>query len=233
MYKNKLKINTDIGIEISSNLKYIEETGLFSNDLDFEKIQGIIMNKKVIKTMQSILESFFKKESIKFEVDYSQTKNFLVIFMIKHCKNDIFPNITTIEEQLIKYAVEIYDIFINIKENISKSVLKSKEEIKLLVNKFMEFSKFFEAWKKNDKKQLTIVLGHAYYDLLKTKDVLEKQEYENKEEKEKTMIWIEEIQKQKRQIEESIRKIGNEEDLDKLLDGSFLTETYDEEVKRK
>ena len=59
MYKNKLKINTDIGIEISSNLKYIEETGLFSNDLDFEKIQGIIMNKKVIKTMQSILESFF------------------------------------------------------------------------------------------------------------------------------------------------------------------------------
>ena len=233
MYKNRLKINTNLDIEINENIKYLEELDIFSNNLDFDKIQSIIMKKPVIQKTQSILEYFFKKESVDFDVDYRQTKNFLVIFMIKHCKNDIFPNISNIEEQLIKKAIEIYDIFLFIKNNIDKSILKNNSYSSNLVNKFMDFSNFFEAWKKNDKKQLMIVLGHAYYDLLKTKEVLEKQDYENEEEKEKTMIWIEEIQKQKRQIEESIRKIGSEEDIDKLLDGSFLTDTYDEEIKKK
>ena len=197
MYKNRLKINTNLDIEINENIKYLEELDIFSNNLDFDKIQSIIMKKPVIQKTQSILEYFFKKESVDFDVDYRQTKNFLVIFMIKHCKNDIFPNISNIEEQLIKKAIEIYDIFLFIKNNIDKSILKNNSYSSNLVNKFMDFSNFFEAWKKNDKKQLMIVLGHAYEDLLKTKEVLEKQDYEKEEEQEKTTIWIEEIQNRK------------------------------------
>lgn len=170
---------------------------------DFLIVSSIIQNKIFISNNNNL----FKKLNIKI----SNLKVFLTSFLIKYCPDDVFIEKQEIEENLIKKSNEIIELYL--------SILKHETIIKEIISVFEKevniFIELFNIWKVNDKKKLIFILSSSYQELNLTVEILKKDDNDFSKK------WISEIASQKKSLENYIYKIGGENAIDKLMEGSF------------
>lgn len=181
----------------------VEIFNVISNKYDYDSISQFIQDKKFINNTNRFLS--------KLGISISNLRIFLTSFLIKYCPEDVFIERQEVEENLIQKSSNIIGIY--------KSVLVIDEVNESLVVTFEKevnnFIKTFNNWKINDKKKLVFILSSSYQELNLTVEILKKDDNDFSKK------WISEIASQKKSLENYIYKIGGENAIDKLMEGSF------------
>ena len=172
-----------------------------SGEINFELILSILQDKNFIENNCHLFNL------CNIDINKKKIKSFFTCFMIKYCPDEILNERKELEEKLIEAAKKIVDNYFEFLEK--KTIENFKQNLFNYIN-------LFEAWRSNDKKKLIAVLASSHHDLILTSEFIKNQE-NNKE-------WLEEIEKEKKMIEKAIYKIGGEEAIEKLIDGTFWME---------
>ena len=195
-------------LKISSSIL----SSLPKNNPSFESILPIISNKEFILNNQKLLQI------LNLNLHHKKIKSFLTCIMIKYCPNEIFSEQKELENRLIAKSNEMFELFTNFLNNCLDTKLQSD-----FVNNIQTYIDIFEAWRNNDQKKLIVILASSYHDLCLTSDYI-KHNDNNAE-------WLDGIEKQKKSLEKAIYKIGGEDAINKLMDGSFWLELMTPEFK--
>lgn len=190
-----------------------------SNNPTFESILPILQNKSFIKNNQHIFKI------LGLDLNNKKIRSFLTCIMIKYCPDEIFSEKKELEENLMNHSEDIYKKYIDLlndclNENIHKELLGQIET----------FIEIFEAWRDNDQKKLIVILASSYHDLCLTSENIKEGTYEG-DEKIRAVEWVEEIEKQKESLESAIFKLGGEDAIRRLKDGSYWLDLMTPEFK--
>lgn len=179
-----------------------------SGEKNFETILPLLQDKNFINNNHHIFNL------CNINIDKKKVKSFLTCFMLKYCPDEILNERKELEEKLIEESNKIFNFYFKFLEN---------NEIENFKENILNYITLFEAWRSNDKKKLIVVLASSHHDLTLTSEFIKNQE--NNQE------WLEEIEKEKKSIEKAIYKIGGEEAIEKLIDGTFWLELMSPEFK--
>lgn len=185
---------------------------------NFEKILQILQNKKFISSNQKLLSL------LGIELNSKKIRSFLTCIMLKHCPNDILTERKEVEEELIEKSCILFGKYLSILKN-------DLDNVEEFIKELPEFIQLFEAWKQHDEKKLLFILSSSYQDLIVTGKTIQEEKYENPEENERSIIWLNEIEKQKKTLEKAIFKLGGEQAIEKLFDGSFWMDIMSQDFK--
>ena len=214
-------------------LSYLQEKELSNLCLDtYNSINKIISNNPTFDTILPLLQNkIFIQNNHKIfnilglDLNNKQIRSFLTCIMIKYCPDEIFSDKKELEIELMKHSDNLYNVYTDflgdcLNENMHKQILE----------KLNTFTNIFDAWRNNDQKKLIIVLASSYHDLCLTLDHIKEGKYEG-DEVGRAQEWMEEIEKQKKSLEKAIYKIGGEEAINKLQDGSYWLDLMTPEFK--
>jgi len=141
--------------------------------------------------------------------------------MIKYCPDEIFSEKKEVEEQLIEKSGEMLQLYLNFLEDCLNEKLQ-----KDFINELQNYIEIFEAWRNNDKKKLIVVLASSHHDLCLTADYIKNKNNENEQE------ILDGIEQQKKTLEKAIYKLGGNEAINSLIDGTFWLELMSPEFKQ-
>lgn len=179
--------------------------GKFFNIIpNFDYISNLLQEKEFIKNNKEFL--FI----LGIKLNEYQIRIFLTSIIIKYCPNDILNSNEELEKKLIEIAIDLLNDYINLLKNPLLCQFQNK------INNYFEI---FKIWKEKDKQKILFVLSSSYNELNINKKSLNNQ------------IIISEIENQKKELEKSIFKIGGNEAIEKMIDGSFWIDILTPEYK--
>lgn len=177
---------------------------LFNIIPNFDYITNLIQEKEFIKNNKEFLLI------IGIKLNHYKIRIFLTSILIKFCSSDILENNEEIEKELISLSTNLLDNYIILLKNP-----KINDFNKILNNYF----EIFIIWKEQDKKKILFILSSSYNELNINKNIILNESISNQ------------IENQKKEIEKSIYKIGGNEAIEKMIDGSFWLDILTSEYK--
>ena len=210
-------------------LSYLQEKELSKLCLDTYNLlnKTISINPSFNTILPLLSNKQFSSNNLKItqilncNLNNKKIKCFLTCIMIKYCPDEIFSEKKEVEEQLIEKSGEMLQLYLNFLEDCLNEKLQ-----KDFINELQNYIEIFEAWRNNDKKKLIVVLASSHHDLCLTADYIKNKNNENEQE------ILDGIEQQKKTLEKAIYKLGGNEAINSLIDGSFWLELMSPEFKK-